>query len=354
MLRLLARTPRRQQCLIHTLRPRLCPRAHNPLIRPHQHRTFLTHIPTVLLPPLVFSGLLLALWTWKCLMMVVFQNKIIYMPGLPPNARREKIDDYRRQCGGVEWREEKIRSLDGTLISLCVASVDGGEVDEGLRRVYVLYFQCQCKTLQFLPLLTNLLFHISVRLLTSVGNASSIPPRLPFLSPVLNSLRTIPSPTNIRYTLVCLSYRGYWTSHGRASETGIAKDAIAALQWIAQDSRCTQTDGVPVVIWGQSIGAGVATSLAATQPPSGLAIKTLILETPFLSVKAMLKTLYPQKWLPYRYLWPFLWNHLDSSKALGLMKERHGEKTPRVLILEAGNDELVPKVHGKMLEGRCR
>lgn len=38
-------------------------------------------------------------------MMVVFQNKIIYMPGLPPNARGERIEDYKNQCGGIQWRE---------------------------------------------------------------------------------------------------------------------------------------------------------------------------------------------------------------------------------------------------------
>jgi hypothetical protein len=30
-------------------------------------------------------------------MMIVFQNKIIYMPGLPPNARKETIADYKNQ-----------------------------------------------------------------------------------------------------------------------------------------------------------------------------------------------------------------------------------------------------------------
>lgn len=71
-------------------------------------------------------------------MMVVFQNKIIYMPGLPPNTRREKVEDYKRQCAGIEWREEKIRSLDDTKISLCVASVTNGKA---LKHVCVLYFQ---------------------------------------------------------------------------------------------------------------------------------------------------------------------------------------------------------------------
>jgi len=74
-------------------------------------------------------------------MMVVFQNKIIYMPGLPPNARSETIADYESQCGGIEWREERTRSADGTQISLCVAHVDSGIASLSTDRVYILYFQ---------------------------------------------------------------------------------------------------------------------------------------------------------------------------------------------------------------------
>lgn len=103
------------------------------------HRRTIANIPAVLLPPVVFGGLVITLWTWKCLMMVIFQNKIIYMPGLPPNARRETIADYRNQCGGIEWREERTTSSDGTQISLCVASVKTGL--NPTRVVYILYFQ---------------------------------------------------------------------------------------------------------------------------------------------------------------------------------------------------------------------
>ena len=77
-------------------------------------------------------------------MMIVFQNKIIYMPGLPPNARREKISDYINQCGGVMWKEVKIASTDKTQVALCVASTESHV--EKLEAsspplVYVLYFQ---------------------------------------------------------------------------------------------------------------------------------------------------------------------------------------------------------------------
>lgn len=167
-----------------------------------------------------------------------------------------------------------------------------------------------------------------------VGNASSIPPRLPLLSPVLRSLQE--TSHNVRYTMVCVSYRGFWHSSGRPSEKGIAMDAIAALNWIK--------DADEIVIWGQSIGAGVASNLATVSP-----VQLLILETPFISVRAMLETLYPQKWLPYKYLWPFLRNQLDTHKALENLNGR-----PKVLILEAGRDELVPRQHGDVLEARCK
>ena len=89
------------------------------------------NVSPFLLPPLVFSGLVLALWTWKCSMMILFRNKIIYMPGLPPSARREKISDYINQCGGVMWQEVKIVGTDKTQLALCMVSI------QSLREVLV-------------------------------------------------------------------------------------------------------------------------------------------------------------------------------------------------------------------------
>ncbi|KAL1878618.1 hypothetical protein VTK73DRAFT_7699 [Phialemonium thermophilum] len=113
----------------------------------------LLHAEAILLPPAVFTGLLAALWLWKCCMMVLFQNKIIYMPGLPPNARWETIADYIPQCAGVEWQELRIQSLDGTELALAKAEVSPLSPKERSKQetvtqiktvpahVYILYFQ---------------------------------------------------------------------------------------------------------------------------------------------------------------------------------------------------------------------
>ena len=170
-------------------------------------------------------------------------------------------------------------------------------------------------------------------------------------------------PKRVRCTFVCLSYRGYWTSKGRPNEKGLRLDAAAALKWISElHGKACGPGARPginpgrVILWGQSIGSGVATNLAAEHPmPENLRLDSLILETPFTSIRAMLEILYPQNWLPYKYLWPFLRNHLDSWANLGLISEKYGKATSqtKILLLEAAKDELVPAKLSEELYQRC-
>lgn len=94
----------------------------------------------ILTPPAVFGGLVVVLWAYKCLMLVLFQNKIIYMPSVPPFSRRERINDYETACLPVKWRKVMIKSLDGTPLALCVGETFGLAQNSNSRAV-VLYFQ---------------------------------------------------------------------------------------------------------------------------------------------------------------------------------------------------------------------
>ena len=73
--------------------------------------------------------------------------------------------------------------------------------------------------------------------------------------------------------LVALSYRGYAGSSGTPSEDGLLRDAAAAYAFTA-----TRTNADRIVLWGFSLGTGVATALAAERPIAGL-----ILESPYTS-----------------------------------------------------------------------
>lgn len=85
----------------------------------------------------------------------------------------------------------------------------------------------------------------------------------------------------------------------------------------------------------------------------------MVLETPFLSVKSMLLAMYPQKWLPYRYLWPFLrnwWDSEDAMKRIAKCQSNEGDTATSlpVLIVSAEHDELVPDGQAETLESLCR
>ena len=155
---------------------------------------------------------------------------------------------------------------------------------------------------------------------------------------------------------MALSYRGFWSSTGRPSQKGIERDAAAVLDWVSDEFAAGQGD-VKLVLWGQSIGAGVAAIAAAhyqRQPSRILEVDGLLLETPFLNVRSMLVSLYPQRFLPYRYLWPFLRSHWNTEEALYDIASSEGPTKPKILVLQAGRDELVPSEHGLELEAVAR
>ncbi|RPB21387.1 hypothetical protein L211DRAFT_790594 [Terfezia boudieri ATCC MYA-4762] len=333
----------------------------------------LSRIHPVILSPLVFAGLLVTLWVYKCLMMIIFQNNIIYMPGVPLGARRERIDDYAGMCSGIKWKEVQILTSDGHLLRGAVAEVRvRNEITRELgaagkphrRRVIIVYFQ---------------------------GNASSTPPRLPILSSILSGLSRTPlslqpQVQEVVYTAVVPAYRGYWTSTGKPSQRGIEEDGRAIFKFLETGGYKTQYPSTPpepsgifpeidgdldekveLIIWGQSIGANIAmttlanhvTERSSNQPSPAQPTERLptpaaiILETPFLSIPEMLIELYPQKWLPYRYLTPFLRNWWDMHDAAKKLKTA-GYSPGRISILIAEKDELVGGAQGEKIDALLR
>lgn len=63
----------------------------------------------------------------------------------------------------------------------------------------------------------------------------------------------------------------------------------------------------------------------------------------------MLRVLYPQRWLPYRYLSAFLWNSWDVKEAAETVAACV-ETRPRVLLVSAERDEVVPAVETAEVE----
>jgi uncharacterized protein len=127
--------------------------------------------------------------------------------------------------------------------------------------------------------------------------------------------------------LVALSYRGYGGSTGHPTETGLITDAAAAYAFATARY---STD--KIVVWGESLGSGIAIAIAAEKP-----IARLILEAPFSSAVDIAAHAYP--FLPVRWLMK------DQFRSdLRIAKVR----SP-VLIFHGDRDGVVPIASGERL-----
>ncbi|KAJ5260560.1 hypothetical protein N7478_012165 [Penicillium angulare] len=323
----------------------------------------ISSVPAILVPPVIFIGLLLSLWTWKCFWIIAMQNKLLYLSWLPPFSRSDTISEYERACKPVEWKEKQIRSLDGTKLAICEGNIpiksDKNELElkQPKKLVAICYFQ---------------------------GNGGSTPLRLPLLSQVLRAINTksqnskeIETRDDTRYIVLALSYRGYWKSSGTATQTGIEKDAQAFLTWVSNTYSEANTN-CQIVLWGHSVGSAVASSALSTYlaHSNPIPVSGLIMEAPISNIKDMLIGLYPQKWLPYRYLWPFSWNNWCTSSSLERLAAWRDQVTeqgqqnlpnpsnprltqpsqsiPPILILSAESDEVIPAHVAGQLECKGR
>jgi fermentation-respiration switch protein FrsA (DUF1100 family) len=79
-----------------------------------------------------------------------------------------------------------------------------------------------------------------------------------------------------------VSYRGYSGSTGTPTEAGLREDARAAYAWVAE-----RVEPRHVVLYGESLGSGVAVRLASERPVGGV-----ILEAPYTSTADIAKLTY--------------------------------------------------------------
>jgi uncharacterized protein len=121
------------------------------------------------------------------------------------------------------------------------------------------------------------------------------------------------------YSVFLTDYRGYGGNPGSPSEDGLARDARAALTWVSQRS------SGPIVLYGESLGAGVAIGLAAETPPDAL-----ILRSPFMSLPEIASVHY--RWLPTSLL---LHDRYPNLERIAMIE------TP-VLVVAGSADRIVP------------
>jgi uncharacterized protein len=134
------------------------------------------------------------------------------------------------------------------------------------------------------------------------------------------------------YGVLLVGHRGYGGNPGYPSETGLILDGRAAVSFLAENG----VSATNTVLYGESLGSGVAVALAAGAPADG-GPGALILEAPYTSIVEIAAARY---WfVPVRYL---IKDRFDSLS-------RIADVGAPTLILHGEKDTVIDASHGKRL-----
>jgi pimeloyl-ACP methyl ester carboxylesterase len=126
--------------------------------------------------------------------------------------------------------------------------------------------------------------------------------------------------------VLVVEYPGYGEAPGAPSQTSLTDAALAAYDWLQARP---DVDGSRIVVYGRSLGGGVATRLATRRH-----VAAVVLESSFTSLRA----------LAGRFLAPgfLVRDPFDSRREL---RAYHGA----LLVLHGERDDIAPFAHGRAL-----
>jgi fermentation-respiration switch protein FrsA (DUF1100 family) len=125
-----------------------------------------------------------------------------------------------------------------------------------------------------------------------------------------------------------IAWRGFSGNSGKPNEKGLYNDAKSALIWLKKLG-LTEKD---IVIYGESLGTGVATEIAQNSNFAGL-----VLETPFTSMIDAAKNFYP--YIPVSLLLKDKYDNQNKIKNINIP----------VLVMHGEVDQIVPFWMGKRI-----
>ena len=125
-----------------------------------------------------------------------------------------------------------------------------------------------------------------------------------------------------------IAWRGFSGNSGEPSEEGLYLDGISAIDWLIEKGVSEKN----LILYGESLGTGVATHLAQKKNYAGV-----ILETPFTSMVDAAKTFYP--YIPVNLLLKDKFENYKKIKNIN---------SP-ILVMHGEIDQIVPFSMGKKI-----
>jgi alpha-beta hydrolase superfamily lysophospholipase len=104
------------------------------------------------------------------------------------------------------------------------------------------------------------------------------------------------------FDVVTFDYRGYGRSLGTPSREGLFADGNAVLDWVTKEPKLR---GLPIVVFGQSLGGAVAVPVAQAQPPGR--VTALALDSTFDSYRAVARGKLDRVWFLWAVQVPLSW-----------------------------------------------
>lgn len=135
------------------------------------------------------------------------------------------------------------------------------------------------------------------------------------------------------YGIWLTGYRGFGGNAGSPTEDGLYADARAALGKLAGDG----IEPSRMVLYGESLGTGVATQMAHELARAGTPVRSLILEAPFSSMGDAAQFRHP--YVPARWLVRDRYDNL--AKITGIAAP--------LFVIHGAQDRVLPQAHGRML-----
>lgn len=143
----------------------------------------------------------------------------------------------------------------------------------------------------------------------------------------------------LKCQVLIIDYPGFGKSSQSvpSSEKELFQSSRAALDFFIKETQNTSTEKLPLVLYGRSLGTGMVTWLALE--PS---VRAIILEAPYLSIKAMAGLMVPiVPSFMVRY-------DIDNKKNLQALKESETSEKP-ILLFHGTQDQLIPIAHAEEL-----
>ncbi|MCG8392982.1 MAG: lysophospholipase [Pseudomonadales bacterium] len=144
------------------------------------------------------------------------------------------------------------------------------------------------------------------------------------------------------YNVFLLDYRGYGLSEGKPRLPEVFDDVQLGLDWLHNAQR---TEG-PLVVFGQSLGGAMATSVLGEENNAGKA-DCVILEAAFASYRDITNDVMQRSWL----LWPLRWMVVPTMPERDVDPERRiADIAPApLLVMHSDEDPVVPYAHSERL-----